>query len=164
MTDQVLVRSLQNADLAPLFEIFGEILMAGDVFPYPGETTFEQFKKIWLPEASFSNVAICDDQVCGGYYVKPQWPGRGSHVATATYLVSPAARGRGLGLTLGRHSLAAARQKGYTAMQFNLVISTNMPAVKLWQKIGFEIIGTVPGGFDHALLGPVDTYLMHRFL
>ena len=85
-------------------------------------------------------------------------------MGTATYMVAQAARGRGLGLTLGNHSLDAARAKGYTAMQFNQVLSTNLPAVALWQKIGFKIIGTVPGGFNHAVLGPADTYLMHRFL
>jgi len=164
MTPQVLVRPLEDADLGELFKIFGEILLPGDTFPYPNETTFEQFKEIWMPAASFSFVAICDGRICGAYFVKPQWPGRGSHVATATYMVAPDARGQGLGLALGQHSLVAARERGHTAMQFNQVLSTNLPAVALWQKLGFEIIGTVPGGFNHAVLGPVDTYLMHRFL
>jgi ribosomal protein S18 acetylase RimI-like enzyme len=161
---QVLVRPLQEDDLGALFNIFGEILLPGDVFPYPDDTTFEQFEQIWMPVASFSYVAVCEGQVRGGYFVKPQWPGRGSHVATATYMVAKAARGQGLGLTLGQHSLAAARERGHTAMQFNQVLSTNLAAVALWQKLGFNIIGTVPGGFNHAVLGPVDTYLMHRFL
>jgi L-amino acid N-acyltransferase YncA len=160
----VLVRPLEEADLMALFEIFGAVLLAGDVFPYPIETTLEQFKEIWIAPASFSYVAICDEAIAGAYYVKPQWPGRGSHVATATYMVAPVVRGKGVGLNLGQHSLEAAREKGFTAMQFNLVISTNLPAVVLWQKLGFKIIGTVPGGFNHAVLGPVDTYLMHRFL
>jgi L-amino acid N-acyltransferase YncA len=164
MTPQVLVRPLEEADLSELFKIFGEILLPGDVFPYPPETSFEQFKTIWMPEASFSYVAVCDGQISGGYFVKPQWPGRGSHVATATYMVASAARGKGLGLTLGRHSLASAREQGYSAMQFNQVLSTNLAAVALWQKIGFKIIGTLPGGFNHAVLGPVDTYFMHRTL
>jgi L-amino acid N-acyltransferase YncA len=161
---QVLVRLLQDTDLKDLYAIFQEIVLGGEVFPYPAETTFEQFKQIWLPEESFSFVAVCEDKICGAYYVKPQWPGRGAHVATATYMVSSTARGRGVGLALGIHSLDAARERGYGAMQFNLVISTNAAAIALWQKIGFKIIGTVPGGFDHLLLGKVDTYLMHRFL
>jgi ribosomal protein S18 acetylase RimI-like enzyme len=164
MTAPVILRPLEDADLGELFKIFGEVLLPGDVFPYPNETTFEEFKEIWKPAASFSYVALCDNQVSGAYYVKPQWPGRGGHVATATYMVAPTARGKGLGLALGRHSLEAARERGYTAMQFNLVISTNLPAVALWKKLGFKIIGTVPGGFNHAVLGPVDTYLMHCFL
>jgi L-amino acid N-acyltransferase YncA len=161
---QVLVRPLEDKDLEPLFLIFGQVLVRGDVFPYPIETTFEEFRKIWMPPSSFSFVAEDGGKICGGYYVKPQWPGRGAHVATATYMVSDDARGRGVGLALGLDSLEQARTRGYTAMQFNLVISTNKAAVALWQKIGFKIIGTIPGGFDHADLGKVDTYLMHRFL
>ncbi|MBU6451191.1 MAG: GNAT family N-acetyltransferase [Cyanobacteria bacterium REEB67] len=147
-----------------LFGIFKEVLEPGDIFPYPLDTTFLKFSEIWLAEKSFSYVGLLDGVICGAYYVKPQWPGRGSHVATATYMVGTAARGKGIGLALAEHSIDAARGRGYRAMQFNLVISTNKAAVKLWQKIGFQIIGTVPGGFEHAELGFVDTYLMYRFL
>lgn len=168
MTDKALIRPLEEADFADIFEIFQAVLAPGDVFPYPESTTLEQFKEIWTPPGSFSYVALCDGElrgkIGGAYYVKPQWPGRGSHVATATYMVAPWARGRGIGLELGQHSLGTARACGYRAMQFNLVISTNKPAVALWQKIGFKIVGTVPQAFDHANLGPVDTYLMHRLL
>jgi len=150
-----------------LFAIFQEVLSRGDVFPYPEETSAAEFAEIWLAPNSFSYVAVDDQangEILGAYYVKPQWPGRGSHVATATYMVAERARGRGIGRILGEHSLKAAQERGYSAMQFNLVISTNEPAVALWKKIGFKIIGTVPGGFRHRDLGDVDTYLMHRFL
>jgi len=152
------------SDKQALYAIFQEVLARGDVFPYPESTTLAEFEAIWMVSGSFSYVAVSDGEIVGAYYVKPQWPGRGAHVATATYMVSEAARGKKVGLTLGEHSLAAARERGYSAMQFNLVISTNLPAVSLWQKIGFKIIGTVPGGFQHKELGAVDTYLMHRFL
>jgi len=168
-TDSIEVRLLSGsaAEMRELFAIFQEVLRGGDVFPYPEETNQEEFAQIWLPPHSFSYVAVDNSaagQILGAYYVKPQWPGRGSHVATATYMVAEKARGRGVGRLLGEHSLMAARQRGYSAMQFNLVISTNKPAVALWQKIGFKIIGTVPGGFRHRDLGDVDTYLMHCFL
>jgi L-amino acid N-acyltransferase YncA len=158
------IRLLEESDWPPLYEIFQEVLAPGDIFPYPPSTSLSQFQKIWQPENSVSYVVVLSGVVCGAYYIKPQWPGRGGHVATATYMISPKARGRGLGLALAEHSLVAARDRGYLAMQFNLVISTNEAAVALWQKVGFKIIGTVPGGFQHAELGLVDTYLMHRFL
>jgi L-amino acid N-acyltransferase YncA len=161
---EIVIRELEGADMRALFGIFKEVLEPGDIFPYPLETDFLKFSEIWLPEKSFSYVAVNNGVTCGAYCVKPQWPGRGSHVATATYMVGAAARGKGVGLALAEHSIEAARERGYRAMQFNLVISTNAAAVKLWQKVGFKIIGTVPGGFEHAELGFVDTYLMHRFL
>lgn len=167
MTSAIELRPLRldEAELQQVFAIFQEVLSGGDVFPYPEDTSLEGFKKIWLVENSFSYVAVLPGgEIGGAYYVKPQWPGRGSHVATATYMVAERARGAGVGLALGEHSLAAAKERGYSAMQFNLVISTNKPAVALWQKIGMRIIGTVPGGFQHRSLGLVDTYLMHRFL
>lgn len=164
MSDKVSVRLMEDKDLEPLYAIFSRVLSGGDVFPYPLATTFEEFKAIWLPQDSFSYVAEAGGQICGGYYVKPQWPGRGAHVATATYMVAESARGRGVGLALGQSSLDQARARGYTAMQFNLVISSNKAALALWQKIGFQIVGTIPGGFDHVDLGKVDTHVMHRFL
>jgi ribosomal protein S18 acetylase RimI-like enzyme len=96
--------------------------------------------------------------------VKPNQPGRGSHVANAAYAVSERFRGRGLGEAMGRHSLEEARRLGFEAMQFNLVVATNTPAVVLWQKLGFQIQCRLPRVFDHASLGRVDAYVMHRFL
>ena len=96
--------------------------------------------------------------------IKPNYHGRGSHVANATYMVKSEWRGRGIGRKLGEHSLAAARELGYLAMQFNAVVSSNEVAVKLWQRLGFSIIGTVPKGFQEARMGLVDLYIMHRFL
>jgi ribosomal protein S18 acetylase RimI-like enzyme len=79
-------------------------------------------------------------------------------------MVDPAAHGRGIGRALGEHCLEEARRQGYDAMQFNFVVSTNTAGVALWRKLGFEIVGTLPKAFEHAALGRVDAYVMHRFL
>ena len=85
-------------------------------------------------------------------------------MANAGYMVAPEARGRGIARTLCEHSLEAARQAGFDAMQFNFVVSTNEGAVRLWQRCGFEVVGRVPRAFRHRELGPVDVLVMHRFL
>ena len=96
--------------------------------------------------------------------VKDNQPGFGSHVCNAGYMVDPAARGAGVGRALCAHSIEVARGLGYRAMQFNIVVSTNEAAVRLWQSMGFEIVGTLPEAFEHARLGFVDAFVMHRRL
>ncbi len=100
----------------------------------------------------------------GTYTLRPNAIGLGSHVANAAFMVSPEARGAGVGKRMGEHALAEARRLGFRAMQFNFVVSTNEPAVRLWRKLGFEIVGTLPGAFRHARLGFVDAYVMFQTL
>jgi ribosomal protein S18 acetylase RimI-like enzyme len=98
------------------------------------------------------------------YKVGANYPDLGSHVASATYLVSPQAQGKGIGRSLVNHSLSQAQSDGFSAMQFNYVVSTNIAAVALYGKLGFAIVGTLPKAFRHKRLGLVDAYVMHRFL
>ncbi len=98
------------------------------------------------------------------YKFHPNQPARGAHVVNASYMVKPGVLGKGIGRQMGEHSLLAAKQAGFLAMQFNIIVSTNRPAVHLWQSLGFNIIGTVPQAFNHSIHGLVNTYIMHRFL
>jgi ribosomal protein S18 acetylase RimI-like enzyme len=98
------------------------------------------------------------------YKLGPNQVGRGDHVANASYMVSPAAQGVGVGRMLGEHSVAEARRQGFLAMQFNYVVSTNTGALKLWKKLGFCIVGTLPKAFRHQRLGYVDAYVMYQLL
>jgi GNAT superfamily N-acetyltransferase len=94
----------------------------------------------------------------------PNHPGPGSHVATASFMVAADARGRGVGRALGEYALAWARGRGYAAMQFNAVVESNHAAVRLWQALGFRIVGTIPEAFKHPALGRVGLHVMHRYL
>ena len=109
-------------------------------------------------------VAEIDGEILGMYKLIANRRDRGSHVANASFMVDPAAQGKGLGRAMGEHCLAQATQAGYQAMQFNFVVSTNTAAVELWKKLGFSIVGTLPKVFNHARLGLVDASVMHRFL
>lgn len=149
-----------------LHRIFQEINAEGDSFPYPADTSLDKFKQIWCQQDSTSHIAIdsSTNTIGGAYFFKPQWPGRGSHIATATYMVSKSARGNGLGRRLGLHSLDSAFKQGYKSMQFNYVVSTNTSAVNLWKSLGFDVIGTLPGVFDHKEHGHVDAFVMFKQL
>jgi GNAT superfamily N-acetyltransferase len=102
--------------------------------------------------------------VFGTAKMGPNRPGPGSHVSTASFMVASNARGRGVGRALGEYALSWAREQGYAAMQFNAVVESNHVAVRLWQTLGFRIIGTVPEAFEHPTLGRVGLHVMHRRL
>jgi L-amino acid N-acyltransferase YncA len=147
-----------------IWQIFQEVVAAGDTYVFDPKTTRDQALSYWLSPQAHTFVAVDGNQVCGTYIIKENQPGLGSHVANASYMVASSARGRGIGSLLCVHSLDQARQLGFTAMQFNIVVSTNESAIALWKKHGFRIVGTLPKVFRHARLGEVDAFVMHRFL
>jgi ribosomal protein S18 acetylase RimI-like enzyme len=146
-----------------MWDIFRSVIAPGDALPFSGDFDRETFQAHWLSSQT-SYVAETDAGVVGMYKVGANYPGLGSHVASATYAVSPAAQGKGVGRKLVNHSLAQARSAGFMAMQFNYVVSTNAPAVELYKKLGFAIVGTLPKAFQHQQLGLVDAFVMFRFL
>lgn len=151
-------------DAESIWAIFQEVVREGTAFVADDSVSRDEMFDLLFAKQTTAFVASQDDRIVGAYMVKPNHPGRGSHVANATYMVHPEARGRGLGRLLGEHSLEVARALGFQAMQFNFVVSTNTPAVNLWQSLGFTIIGTIPRGFQHPSLGLVDAFIMHRWL
>jgi GNAT superfamily N-acetyltransferase len=142
--------------------MFREVTAAGDSFAYDADTPEEVARKLWAEPPAVAFVAEDGGVVLGTYFLRPNQPGRGSHVANAGYMVAAAARGRGLASLLCGHSVETARRLGYAAMQFNYVVSTNAAAVRAWEKHGFAVVGRVPRAFRHAELGFVDVLVMHR--
>ncbi|MEK7949163.1 GNAT family N-acetyltransferase [Luteolibacter soli] len=144
------------------WQIFREVIASGDAYVFGADTTREAFLAYWF--AAHAYVAMENGKVLGSYLIKANQPGRGSHVANASYMVAAAARGKGIGGLMCEHSLYQAKTLGFRAMQFNIVVSTNTAAVALWQKHGFAIVGTLPGAFRHETLGYVDALVMFRDL
>ncbi len=161
MTD---IRKATGEDFAAIWRIFHEIIVAGDTYANDETMTAEQAREMWLGAHVYPVVATIDGEVVGAYKLLPNAPGRGAHVANGSYIIDAAYRGRGVGRLLVEHSLQAARQLGYKAIQFNFVISTNVGAVKLYESLGFRILATLPKAFCHRELGYVDAYVMHRSL
>jgi L-amino acid N-acyltransferase YncA len=146
-----------------IWEIFHEVVKEGDSYVYDPKTTKEQAHSIWMNDSIDTYVAITsDNKVAGTYIMKPNFPGLGSHVANCSYMVNSEFRGQGIGKSMGEHSIYVAKEKGYLAIQFNIVVSTNIAAIRLWQSLGLDIVGTVPHAFNHSTLGLVDVYIMYR--
>jgi L-amino acid N-acyltransferase YncA len=160
----IVIRAARPDDAAGIWKIFQAVVAPGDTYSFTAETTEQDAVAYFLGPGITCFVAEDDGRVVGMYKLIPNRIGRGSHVSNASFMVDPAAHGKGIGRALGEHCLDEARRQGYDAMQFNFVVSTNIAGVTLWKKLGFEIVGTLPKAFDHAALGKVDAYVMHRFL
>jgi L-amino acid N-acyltransferase YncA len=159
------IRNYVDSDWPSVWPIFQEVVTAGETYAYDPDLSSEQARKIWVETLPGHTVVACDgSRVLGTAKMGPNRPGPGSHVATASFMVATAARGRGVGRGLGDYALSWAKEQGYAAMQFNAVVESNHAAVRLWQELGFQIIGTVPEAFAHPTLGRVGLHIMHRFL
>ena len=160
----ILISPMKEKDIKGVFKIFSSISSNESCLPYSKDLTIETFSSIWTNPKVFAYVATINDEITGAYFIKSQWPDRGSHVATAQYMVSQNHRGKGIGFLLGEHSIKTAKEKGFIAMQFNLVASTNKVALRLYSKLGFDVQGTLPKAYKHETEGLIDAYLMYRFL
>lgn len=138
---------------------------AGETYPYARDITKADAHSVWV-DAPAATFVVVDDggDILGTYFIKPNQPALGAHVCNCGYIVSEAARGRGIASEMCRHSQREALSLGFRAMQFNLVVSTNEGAVRLWKSLGFDIIGTLPGAFQHPRFGVTDAHVMYKTL
>jgi L-amino acid N-acyltransferase YncA len=158
------IRPARAEDRDAIWEIFREVVSRGDTYAYPPDTSRDEAMALWFPSGALTCVGVDSGEIVATYLLKANQPGQGDHVANCGYMVARRASGRGIGEALCRHSLDEARRLGFRAMQFNFVVSSNASAVRLWQKCGFTIVGTLPQAFRHPSLGLVDCYVMHRTL
>lgn len=159
------IRRASAADWPALWPIVKAVVDAGETYVWRPTPSSVEMEGLWLDPAPWHVVtAELDGQIVGTAKVGPNRSGRGAHVATASFMVSPHHQGRGVGRALGEYILRWAMDAGYSGMQFNAVVATNTGAISLWQSLGFTIIGTVPNAFDHAQLGFVDLHVMYRSL
>ena len=160
----VTIREATDRDRDTIWEIFRATVAPGDAFVYNPNTPRHEAMAYWFANGTRTYVAEEDGKILGSYILRANRPGLGNHVANAGFMVDPAARRSGIGRTMGEHALNEARRLGYRAMQFNFVISTNESAVRLWQRLGFRIVGILPDAFRHSKKGLVDAYVMFRSL
>ena len=156
------IRPATDSDRDAIWDIFHEVIAAGDTYPIDPETPREDAFAYWFQTGASAFVAEKDGQIVGIYTLHPNQSGGGGHVANAAFMVPAVARGQGIGRAMGEHCLKEARRLGFRAMQFNFVVSTNESAVKLWQTLGMKIVATLPGAFRHPEKGYVDVYVMFQ--
>jgi ribosomal protein S18 acetylase RimI-like enzyme len=158
------IRPATNKDRDAIWKIFLTVSAPGDTYAFDPHMSREEALAYWFRPDTRTYVIEEDRQVMGTYILKPNQAGAGSHVANAAFMVAPDARGQGIGRAMGEHCLSEARRLGFRAMQFNFVVSTNTSAIHLWERLGFKIVGTLPGAFQHPQKGYVDVYVMYRSL
>lgn len=158
------IRTATSEDFEQIWPLFHAIVAAGETYTYPRDTNKEQALQLWMNTPRQTLVAEEDGKILGTYFIKTNQMGGGDHVCNCAYMVSPAARGRGLASMMCEHSQTLALELGYRAMQFNFVVSSNEVAVKLWNKLGFATVGRLPRAFRHPLLGDVDALVMYKWL
>lgn len=164
MSDDWSISSATDGDWAGIWGIFRDVISRGDTYTYAPDMTEEQAKNIWVLGGCHGYVVKHGNDIVGTFTIRSNKPGFGDHVANAGYMVHQDYRGKGIAQAMCKYSLKEAKKLGYTAMQFNFVVASNKPAVQLWQKMGFKIIGTVPKAFRHSSLGLTDVHIMYRSL
>jgi L-amino acid N-acyltransferase YncA len=159
----VLIRDVTDADLPAVAPFFREIVADGETYAFPEDLDDDGVRAWWFERPPGRTVVAVDDDgtVLGSAKMGPNRAGRGSHVGTASFMVSPAARGRGVGRALAEHVVAWHREQGYDGIQFNAVVETNTAAVDLWKALGFRVVGTVPEAFAHPRHGLVGLHVMY---
>ncbi len=156
-----MIRAATPEDWPRIWPWWRAIVDDGDTYAYPPDATSDQAQDLWLESGpGITVVEEIDGNIAGTAKMGPNRPGRGGHIGTASFMVHPAARGQGVGRRLGEYVVQWHRTQGYTGIQFNAVVETNTAAVRLWQSLGFTIIGTVPGAFDSATHGRVGLHVM----
>lgn len=164
MSNDFTVRLIENSDHDRLWEIIEAVIRGGETYVFNPDSSREKMLAYWLAPEKKSYVVEQGSEIVGTFTLRPNMPDRGSHIANASYMVHPKHSGKGIGEFMGRYSIEEAMRLGYEAMQFNIVIKSNGPAVNLWKKIGFRIIGEIPNAFKHPKLGPTNAYVMYREL
>lgn len=159
-----MIREITRNDFESFWPTFSEVIQAQETYAFDSNMSMEQAFLLWC-ETPFKAFAYVENgQVLGSYYLRQNAMGPSSHICNCGYMVSSLARGKGIARLMCEHSQQQALALGFEAMQFNSVVSTNELAIKLWQKLGFTIVGTIPKAYKHRKLGLVDSYVMYKWL
>jgi ribosomal protein S18 acetylase RimI-like enzyme len=159
------IRQFEEDDWNAIWQIIEPVFRAGETYAFTPDITEDEAYNAWIVVPAATFVAVDENNtIFGTYYIKKNQPGLGSHICNCGYIVAEDARGKGIASTMCEHSQREALSRGYRAMQYNLVVSSNESAVRLWKKHGFEVVGTVPEAFHHHRLGYVDAYVMYKKL
>lgn len=153
------IRKALETDFPNMLPIFHEIIQGGDTYDFEETASEKDAFEYWFGKGVTSFVMEDEGKILGFYKIIQNYRGRGSHVANASFMVASHARGKGIGRKMGEDCIRLAREMGFKAIQFNFVISTNEPAMKLWKSLGFKELCRLPGAFNHKKLGYVDAVI-----
>jgi len=157
-----LIRPAIEGDQEAIWAILEPMIRRGDTYTLPRDMTRLQAIEFWFAPGHEAFVWEEQGAILGTYFLRANQRGGGAHVANCGYVTATAAEGRGIARAMCRHSLERAKERGFRAMQFNYVVSSNTRAVELWKGLGFEVVGCLPGAFEHPDLGFVDALVMYK--
>jgi ribosomal protein S18 acetylase RimI-like enzyme len=160
----MLIRPATPADAAAIWAIIEPTIRAGETYTLDRDMAEAEALAYWFGPDKAVFVAEADSAILGTYYLRANQAGGGAHVANCGYMTAASATGRGVARAMAEHSLAEARDRGFRAMQFNFVVATNDRAIRLWQSLGFDVVGRLPAAFAHPAQGFVDALVMYRTL
>jgi len=164
MSNEPTIRPATADHHAAIWALIEPVIRAGETLALPRDMTRDAALGFWMAPANDAFVAEAAGEVVGSYFLHANQLGGGSHVANCGYVTAQQATGRGIARAMCRHSIDHARARGFRAMQYNIVVSTNERAIRLWQAMGFAIVGRLPGAFAHPALGDVDAFVMYQTL
>lgn len=157
-------RKAAETDKPAIWQIIKAVIAGGDTYVFAPDTPEDEMMAFWFSPEKHNYVAVAGGTVVGTFWLRANQPGLGSHVGNAAYMVSPDAAGRGIGREMAEYSLAEAKRLGFAAMQFNFVVKSNTAAIKLWESVGFRIIGEIPNAIRRPTRGLTNAYIMYREL
>ena len=159
------IREYRESDWSKTWPILQQTIRAGDTYTFSPQSTEEEIRKAWV-EIPAKTFVSCDSEgrIVGTYFIKANQPGLGAHVCNCGYVVAPTSQGKGIASLMCEHSQTQALALGFKAMQFNFVVCTNTRAIRLWERLGFSVVGRLPGAFNHQRLGYVDALVMFKQL
>jgi len=159
------IRRYQDADWPLIHPFLHDTFATGETYAYAPQSSEAQIRHAWIEAPAATYVACASGgRVLGTYYIKANQPGLGAHVCNCGYVVAQEAQGLGIASAMCEHSQREAVAMGFLAMQFNLVVATNERAVRLWKRLGFAVVGTLPGAYRHQKLGLTDALVMYKTL
>lgn len=161
----ITIQPFEDKDWIATWQIIEPVFRTGETYAFSPDITEEEAHKVWIELPSATFVAVNErNEILGTYFIKPNQPALGAHVCNCGYIVAENARGQGIASKMCQHSQREAVARGFHSMQYNLVVSTNEVAIRLWKKHGFEVVGTLPKAFRHSQLGFIDALVMYKQL
>jgi len=160
----MLIREAEPTDAQAIAAIILPIIREGLTYTLDPGMSEADALSYWMSSDKETFIAEDAGVIVGTYYMRPNQAGGGRHICNCGYMTSATDTGRGIARRMCEHSINHARSRRYRAMQFNFVVSTNERAVRLWQRLGFEIVGQLPGAFQHPQAGYVDAFVMYQTL
>lgn len=158
------IRKAVDDDKPAVWRIIKAVIAGGDTYVFAPDASEEEMMAFWFTPDKHNYVAELDGEIVATFWLRANNPGLGKHVGNAAYMVSPEAHGKGIGKKIALWSLEEAKRLGFESMQFNFVVKSNSVAVKLWQDVGFQIIGEIPDAMYHSKNGLTNAYIMYRKL